>query len=127
MHSTVYRKGFVAKFDFRADLKTVDFAKCPSIGPFSQNKLFVFCFTSKLRNKTYGQGRVLVFNKNGIPIGQVLLPGGDDGHNLQSTSMALQPDTNDLYIVTNDGNGGQGATIFHAKVFAKALPLYSHQ
>jgi lactonase len=29
--------------------------------------------------------------------------------------------------VTNDGNGGQGATIFHAKTFAKALPLYSHQ
>jgi lactonase len=75
----------------------------------------------------YGQGRVLVFNRNGIPIGQVLLPGRDDGHNLQSTSMALQPDTDDLYIVTNDGNGGGGATIFHAKTFAKALPLYSHQ
>jgi lactonase len=29
--------------------------------------------------------------------------------------------------VTNDGKGGQGATIFHAKAFAKALPLYSHQ
>src|SRR3954466_11444292 len=51
----------------------------------------------------YGQGRVLVFNKNGIPIGQVLLPGREDGHNLQSTSMALKPDTNDLYIVTNGG------------------------
>jgi len=75
----------------------------------------------------YGQGRVLVFNKNGIPIGQVLLPGRDKGHNLQSTNMAIRPDTNDLYIVTNDGNGGQGATIFHAKVFAKALLLYSHQ
>jgi lactonase len=75
----------------------------------------------------YGQGRVLVFNRNGIPIGQVLLPGRDEGRNLQSTSIAIKPGTNDLYIVTNDGNGGQGATIFHAKVFAKALPLYSHQ
>lgn len=75
----------------------------------------------------YGQGRVLVFNKNAIPIGQVLLPGRDEGHNLQSTSMAIKPDSKDLYIVTNDGNGGQGATIFHAKVFAKALRLYSHQ
>lgn len=75
----------------------------------------------------YGQGRVLVFNKNGIPIGQILLPGRDEGHNLQSTSMAIKPNTNDVYIVTNDGNGGQGATIFHDKVFAKALPLYSHQ
>ncbi len=75
----------------------------------------------------YSHGRVLAFNKNGIPIGQILLPGRDAGHNLQSTSMAIKPGTNDLYIVTSDGNGGQGATIFYAKVFAKALPLYSQQ
>jgi lactonase len=41
--------------------------------------------------------------------------------------MVIRPDTNDLYIVTNDRDGGQGATIFHAKVFANALLLYSHQ
>jgi lactonase len=29
--------------------------------------------------------------------------------------------------VTSDGEGGQGATVFHAKAFAQALPLYSHQ
>lgn len=40
----------------------------------------------------YGQGRVLAFNRNGIPIGQVLLPGRDDGHNLASTSLAIDPD-----------------------------------
>ena len=73
----------------------------------------------------YGQGRVLAFNRNGIPIGQVLLPGRERGHNLQSTSMAIRPGTNDLYIVTSDGMGGRGATIFHAKSFAKALPPYS--
>jgi lactonase len=75
----------------------------------------------------YGQGRVLAFNRNGIPIGQVLLPGREEGHNLRSTSMAIRPGTDDLYIVTNDGTGGQGATIFRARAFAKALPLYSHQ
>ncbi len=75
----------------------------------------------------YGQGRVLAFNPNGIPIGQVLLPGRDAGHNLRSTNMALKPGTDDLFIVTNDGEGGQGSTIFHAKAFAKALPLYSHR
>jgi lactonase len=73
----------------------------------------------------YGQGRVLVLNRSGIPIGQVLLPGRDHGHNLQSTSMALRPSTNELYIVTSDGSGGQGATIFHAKVFAQALRPFS--
>ncbi|KQP58082.1 SMP-30/gluconolactonase/LRE family protein [Methylobacterium sp. Leaf108] len=75
----------------------------------------------------YGQGRILAFNRNGIPIGQVLLPGRDDGHNLNSTSMALRPGTDDLLIVTNDGAGGQGSTIFHARAFAKALPLFSHR
>ena len=34
----------------------------------------------------YQQGRVMVFNDNGIPIGQILLPGRDSGHNLRSTS-----------------------------------------
>ena len=75
----------------------------------------------------YGQGRVMAFNRNGIPIGQVLLPGRDDGHNLRSTSMALRPGTDDLLIVTNDGTEGQGSTIFQARAFAKALPLFSHR
>ena len=75
----------------------------------------------------YSQGRLLAFNKNGIPIGQILLPGRDEGHNLLSTSLAIKPGTDDVYVVTSDGDGGQGATIFHAKAFANALRLYSHQ
>lgn len=75
----------------------------------------------------YGQGRVLAFNRNGIPIGQVLLPGRERGHNLASTSLAIHPARNYLYAVTNDGNGGEGATVFHAKVFSKGLPPASSQ
>lgn len=74
----------------------------------------------------YGQGRVLVFSGGGIPIGQVLLPGRDEGHNLKSTSLAVKPGSDDLFIVTSDGRGGGGATVFHAQGFAKALTLYSH-
>ncbi|MFT3760980.1 SMP-30/gluconolactonase/LRE family protein [Thauera sp.] len=70
----------------------------------------------------YGQGRMMAFNRNGLPIGQVLLPGRDSGHNLASTSMAIDPDRNDLYAVSNDGDGGEGATVFHAKVFSRGLP-----
>lgn len=70
----------------------------------------------------YGQGRVLAFNRNGIPIGQVLLPGRDGGHNLASTSLAIHPGRNDLYVVTSDMDKGQGATVFHAKAFSKGLP-----
>lgn len=75
----------------------------------------------------YGQGRVLAFNRNGIPIGQVLLPGRDGGHNLRSTSMALRPGTDEILVVTSDGNGGQGATVFHARAFAKAAPLFGNR
>ena len=74
----------------------------------------------------YGQGRVLAFNRNGIPIGQVLLPGREKGHDLRSTSMAIRPGTDDLHIVTSDAANGQGAAIFHAKAFASALRPYSH-
>ncbi|TCK04243.1 gluconolactonase [Marinobacterium mangrovicola] len=70
----------------------------------------------------FGQGRLMAFNSNGIPIGQILLPGRETGHNLMSTSMAIKPGTNDLYAVTSDGEGGEGANIFHAKVFASGLP-----
>ncbi|TCK04244.1 lactonase [Marinobacterium mangrovicola] len=69
-----------------------------------------------------GQGRILAFNPNGIPIGQILLPGRDEGHNLKSTSLAISPGSNDLYSVSSDEDGGEGANIFHAKVFANGLP-----
>ncbi|MNT98957.1 Lactonase drp35 [compost metagenome] len=75
----------------------------------------------------YGQGRVMVFNQIGIPIGQVLLPGREQGHNLLSTSLAIDPNTNTLYSVTSDGDKGQGATIFNAKVFTHGLPPASFQ
>lgn len=49
----------------------------------------------------YGEGRVMVFNRNGIPIGQVLLLGRERGHNLLSTSMAISPNSKDLFAVTS--------------------------
>jgi lactonase len=68
----------------------------------------------------YGQGRIMVFNPLGFPIGQYLLPGRDGGHNLRSTSMAIRPGTDELLIFTNDWDKGQGSTIFAAKALAKA-------
>jgi lactonase len=75
----------------------------------------------------YSQGRVLVFNPNGIAIGQILLPKRETGHNMRSTSIGFVPGTNDMLILTNDGKGGEGSWIFHAKGFAKGTTLYSHQ
>lgn len=71
----------------------------------------------------YGQARVLIFNRSGIPIGQVLYPEREQGHHLLSTSLAIRPGTNDLYGVSSDGDKGKGATVFHAKVFGRGLPL----
>lgn len=75
----------------------------------------------------YSQGRVLVLNPNGQPIGQILIPGREKGHFLRSTSMALKPGTNEVYLVASDGDLGEGSAIFRAQGFAKALKLYSHQ
>ena len=75
----------------------------------------------------YGQGRFLVFNDNGIPIGQILLPGREAGHHLISTSLAFAPGTNDIYIVSGDGKGGRGSWIWRATGFSKGTVLYSHQ
>jgi lactonase len=70
----------------------------------------------------YGQGRVLAFNRNGIPIDQVLLPGRDAGHNLASTSLAIDPGRNELYAVGSAMDKGQGATVFRTKSFSRGLP-----
>ncbi len=75
----------------------------------------------------YGQGRIMVFNKNGMPIGQILVPGREKGHNMRTTSMAFKPGTNEMVIVTNDWDGGEGSWIFACKGFAKGVTMYSHQ
>ncbi|WP_199520044.1 SMP-30/gluconolactonase/LRE family protein [Fulvimarina endophytica] len=67
----------------------------------------------------YGQARVLVFNPLGLPIGQYLLPGRDEGHNLRSTSMAIRPGTDEMLILTNDWDQGEGSTIFAVKALAQ--------
>lgn len=68
----------------------------------------------------YSQGRVMIFNPFGYPIGQVVIPGRDQGHHLRTTHPMLIPGTDDLLICTNDGPGDQGAWIFRSKGFALA-------
>jgi lactonase len=66
----------------------------------------------------YEQGRVLVFNKTGNPIGQILIPGREHGHMLFSTHPAFIPGTDQLLICSSDGNKGHGAWIYIARGFA---------
>lgn len=61
-----------------------------------------------------GQGRVMVFNRNGLPIGQIVLPDRDKGRNLKSTSLAIRPGHRELFIVANSGTEPGGAMIFRS-------------
>lgn len=70
----------------------------------------------------YGQGRVLVFSRAGLPIGQILLPGRERGRFLHVTSLALEPGTKSLYIVATDGARAPGeAALFKADAFGESL------
>ncbi|PTJ20351.1 lactonase [Staphylococcus succinus] len=75
----------------------------------------------------YGQGRVLVFNKKGYPIGQILIPGRESGHMLRSTHPAFIPGTDQLIICANDIEMGGGSWLFTVKGFAKGHQSYQFQ
>lgn len=64
------------------------------------------------------QGRVLVFNPRGLPIGQILLPGREEGRNLYSSSLAIKPGARDIAILARDMEGS-GSNIFKYQAFAK--------
>ncbi|MEJ7927588.1 SMP-30/gluconolactonase/LRE family protein [Sphingobium sp. AN641] len=66
-----------------------------------------------------GEGRVMVFNRKGVPIGQILIPDRDRGEMLFTTSMAIKPGTRELYILSSD-YPGRTAKIHRAGAFATA-------
>ncbi|WP_340314590.1 SMP-30/gluconolactonase/LRE family protein [Rhizorhabdus argentea] len=66
-----------------------------------------------------GEGRVMVFNPKGVPIGQILIPDRDRGELLFTTSMAIKPGTRELYILSSD-YPGRRAKIHRAGAFAEA-------
>lgn len=70
-----------------------------------------------------GQGRVLIFNWTGVPIGQVLVPGREKGLNLRSASLALHPHKPEMRIVTGNfaDAPSKEARIFSGPAFAKGL------
>ncbi|OUO95246.1 SMP-30/gluconolactonase/LRE family protein [Cloacibacillus sp. An23] len=68
----------------------------------------------------YRQGRVLAFNPNGFPIGQILLEGRDKMI-IASTNFAISPDSRDMYIVACNNAEGEGAWIFKGEAFAPGL------
>ena len=66
----------------------------------------------------YTQGKVEVFNNRGMPIGNILLPLRNEGKNLLSTSLAIHPDKNELFVVSSNKEKTEPAAIFSARSFA---------
>lgn len=71
------------------------------------------------------QGRVLIFNKHGIPIASVLMPGRDRGELLRTTNVAFKPGTDEVYVAASGEIGG--AWIYRFQGLAEGTPLFSHQ
>ncbi|MGI5888884.1 MAG: SMP-30/gluconolactonase/LRE family protein [Oscillospiraceae bacterium] len=73
-----------------------------------------------------GQGRFLVFSHFGVPIGQILIPGRDDGRMLKSTHIQIRPGTTEAYMCTADMETGKSA-VYRAQVFAEPFPGFQYQ
>jgi len=70
------------------------------------------------------QGRLLILNKGGIPIANVVIPGRDEGRLLRTTNVAFKPGTDEAYITVSDD---YEAWIYKFKGLAEGVTLYSHQ
>lgn len=68
----------------------------------------------------YTEGRLLVFDSRGVPIAQVLIPEREQGGFLGTTSLAVHPDTGELFITTNDDKGGTAA-IYRADAISEKV------
>lgn len=72
----------------------------------------------------YKQGRFLIFDKNGYPTHNVLIPGREEGKQMRTTNLAIKPGTDEVYAVSS---GEGGAWIYKFRGLAKAMKLFSHQ
>jgi lactonase len=75
----------------------------------------------------YGQGRFLVLNQNGFPIGHIRLPEADAGKMLRTTSSEFAKDSDRMFLCSNDGPGGIGACIYTARGYAKGHNTFQYR
>lgn len=69
------------------------------------------------------QGRIMVFNYYGSPIGQIVTPGREYGRHTFTTHPMVRPDSRELYITCKDASEDtEGSWIFRAGAFAKGNP-----
>lgn len=66
------------------------------------------------------QGRILILNRDGFPIGQILTPGREVGRNLIGTHAIVRPGTKEVYISCSDDTTDSGSWILKSEGFAGA-------
>ena len=69
------------------------------------------------------QGRFLVLNPVGIPIGQILIPGRDKGEYMRFTSLVIAPNGKDCWLLVGEGTEGSKSAVFHTKALAHGFNL----
>ncbi|GGZ17756.1 lactonase drp35 [Novosphingobium colocasiae] len=109
----------------RGILHRIDLATPGKIAPYGAT--FAYHFTAakvdslrsdergNLYAALYSEGRVLVFDPRGVPIGQILIPDREQGEFLGTTSMAIEPGSGAVYIVAHDRDGRR-ARIYRAEL-----------
>ncbi len=70
------------------------------------------------------QGRVLILNRQGIPLANVLVPGREQAKQIVTANLAFKPGTDEVYMTTG---GMGGAWIYKFKGLAPGMPMFSHQ
>lgn len=66
--------------------------------------------------------RALVLNKDGFPIGNVLIPGREEGKYPDSPNLAIRPNSSEGYLI---GTGVDGAWLFRFPTLAPAQTLFA--
>lgn len=69
----------------------------------------------------YMQGRVMVFDRNGNPIEQVLIPERINQKMMRSTSVAIHPDKKKMILCSNDGEGDGGSWLYSCKSLSPGI------
>jgi lactonase len=64
------------------------------------------------------QGRILILNRDGFPIGQILMPKREQGRNLLGTHATVRPGTKEIYISCADDTTDEGSWIMKSEAFA---------
>ncbi|MBP1736357.1 MAG: putative lactonase precursor [Oscillospiraceae bacterium] len=68
-------------------------------------------------------GRIIVLNKSGTPVTNVMVPGRQEGRNLMTPNLVIKPGTKQAYMLAS---GPDGSWVYTFTALAEAQVLYSH-